>query len=179
MKDSKINDMKRPVSPEEILARIFIVRERKVMLDSDLACLYGVPTHVLNQAVKRNLDRFPLDFMFQVSKKEAENLISQIVISRRDGWGGRRHLPYVFTEQGVAMLSSILNSPRAIHVNIEIMRTFSKIREMLLSHKDLSRKIDEMEKKYDKNFSVVFEALRKLLSPPPGPKREIGFHVKY
>jgi len=147
------------------------------MLDSDLAKLYGVPTFVLNQAVKRNMDRFPLDFMFRLDGKEAELLISQIVISKTDGRGGRRKLPYVFTEQGVAMLSSVLNSKRAIQVNIEIMRAFAKIREMILTYRELQKKISEIEQKYDKNFSVVFKALRELLSPPEKPKRQIGFHV--
>ena len=183
--------VKKPVSPDEISEKILLFRGKKVMLDSDLARLYGVPTHVLNQAVKRNIDRFPLDFMFQLNKEESELLISQIVISKKEmsslrfqtetskeGRGGRRYLPYAFTEQGVAMLSSILNSKRAIYVNIEIMRAFAKIREMILSHKELQQRIDEMEKKYDENFSVVFKALRELLDPPVKPKKEIGFHVK-
>ena len=146
------------------------------MLDSDLAKLYGVPTGLLNLAVKRNIDRFPSDFMFQLTKEEAEFLILQIAISKK-GRGGRRKLPYVFTEQGVAMLSSVLKSKRAVYVNIEIMRAFAKIRELILSYKDLQGKIDKMEQKYDKNFSVVFKALRELLSPPEKPKRQIGFHV--
>lgn len=191
-KEKSLNILiKKPVAPDEISDKIFFVRNKRVMLDSDLARLYGVPTHVLNQAIKRNIDRFPSDFMFQVNKEENELLISQIVISKngssplrfqnetsKDGRGGRRHSPYVFTEQGVAMLSSVLNSKRAIHVNIEIMRAFAKIREMILSHKELQRKIDEMEQKYDKNFAVVFEALRELLNPPERPKKEIGFHVR-
>ena len=161
------------------------------MLDSDLAQLYGVPTKSLNLAVKRNIFRFPSDFMFQLTKEEIEILTSQMVISKnemsplrfqnetsKEGRGGRRYLPYAFTEQGVAMLSSILNSKRAIYVNIEIMRAFAKIREMILSHKELQQRIDDMEKKYDENFSVVFKALRELLDPPTKPKKEIGFHVK-
>ena len=170
--------LKKPVSPDEISQKILLFREKKVMLDSDLARLYGVPTYVFNQSVKRNTDRFPLDFMFQLNKEETEFLTSQIVMSKKEGRGGRRTRPYVFTEQGVAMLSSILNSKRAILVNIEIMRAFAKIREMVLSYKELQRTIDEMEKKYNKNFSVIFEALRKLLNPPEKPKREIGFHVR-
>ena len=170
--------VKKPVSPEEISEKIFIFRGKKVMLDSDLAKLYGVPTGLLNLAVKRNIDRFPSDFMSRLTKEDAEFLILQIAISKKQGRGGRRKLPYVFTEQGVAMLSSVLNSKRAIHVNIEIMRAFAKIREMILSHKELQRKIDEMEQKYDKNFSVVFEALRGLLNPPEKPKKQIGFHIK-
>lgn len=169
--------IEKPVSPEEITAKILFFRDKKVMLDSDLAKLYGVPTHVLNQAVKRNIDRFPLDFMFQLDEKQAEFLISQIVISKTESRGGRRTLPYVFTEQGVAMLSSVLNSKRAIHVNIEIMRAFAKIREMILSYKELQKKINEMEEKYDKNFSAVFEALRELINPPEKPRKQIGFHT--
>ncbi|MBI4353274.1 MAG: ORF6N domain-containing protein [Candidatus Omnitrophica bacterium] len=194
----------RPVSPDEISGKIVVLRGKKVMLDSDLAFLYGVPTKRLNEAVRRNVSRFPADFMFQLDLREVESLRSQIATSKEesfdlrfqfgisnrmellasqvvtlktDGRGGRRTFPYVFTEQGVAMLSSVLNSKRAIHVNIEIMRAFAKIREMMLSHKELRRKIDEMEQKYDKNFSIVFEALRGLLNPPVKPKREIGFHA--
>ena len=173
----KENDIQKPISPEEIVAKIFVFRGKKVMLDNDLASLYGVQTKMLNQAVRRNLSRFPEDFMFRVTEEEVVNLRSQFVTSS-SMYGGRRYLPYVFTEQGVAMLSSVLNSPRAIHVNIEIMRTFAKIREMVLSHKELSQKIDEMEQKYDKNFAIVFDALRQLLAPPEKPKREIGFHVR-
>ena len=196
--------IKKHVAPEEISEKILRFRDKKVMLDSDLAVLYGVPTKRLNEAIRRNSDRFPADFMFQLSaaeaeflrsqfatsketeplisqnaiSKEAKSLTSQIVISKTESRGGRRTLPYVFTEQGVAMLSSVLNSKRAIHVNIEIMRAFAKLREMILSHKDLQVKINEMEQKYDKNFSVVFEALRGLLNPPEKPKKQIGFHAK-
>lgn len=167
----------KPVSPDEITNKILLVRDKKVMLDSDLARLYGVPTFVLNQAVKRNIDRFPLDFMFRLNNEEAKLLTSQFVIAKKEGRGGRRTLPYVFTEQGVAMLSSVLNSRRAIQVNIEIMRAFAKIREMILSYRELQRKITEMEQKYDKNFAQVFKALRRLLNPPQKPKRQIGFYV--
>jgi len=167
--------IRKPVSPEEITAKIFLFRDKKVMIDSDLAKLYGVPTGLLNLAVKRNIDRFPLDFMFQLDEKEAKSLTLQIAISNK-GRGGRRMFPYVFTEQGVAMLSSVLHSKRAIQVNIEIMRAFAKIREMILSYRELQKKISEMEGKYDKNFAVVFEALRGLLTPPEKPKRQIGFH---
>jgi hypothetical protein len=155
------------VSPEDISKVIILLRGKKVIMDSSLASLYGVSTQVLNQAVKRNIGRFPSDFMFQLTKKESRSLISQFVISKNAGRGGRRKLAYVFTEQGVAMLSSVLNSQKAISVNIEIMRTFSRIREMLLSHKELQHKI----------VAVVFEALRKLLEPPAVPVRpRIGFH---
>ena len=169
--------VKRPISPDEITEKILTYRERKVMLDTDLAALYGVPTKRLNEAVKRNLARFPSDFMFQLNLQEAEILRSQFATLETGRGRHRKYLPYVFTEQGVAMLSSVLNSRRAVQVNIEIMRTFAKLREMILSHKDLQKKIDEMEQKYDKNFSVVFAALRELLHPPVKPKRQIGFHA--
>lgn len=145
------------------------------MLDADLAELYGVPTKVLNQAVKRNKERFPPDFMFRLSREEFGILRSQAVTSSQ--WGGRRIPPYVFTEQGVAMLSSVLKSQRAVQVNIEIMRAFVRLREMLSSHKDLARKLEALEKKYDVQFKVVFEAIRQLMSPPEPKKRKIGFLV--
>lgn len=145
------------------------------MLDSDLAELYGVETRVFNQAVKRNLQRFPSDFMFQLTTEEAESLRSQIVTSKI-GSGGRRYAPYVFTEQGVAMLSSVLNSERAIEVNIAIVRAFVKLREMLGTHKELAQKLAQMEKKYDAQFRVVFDAIRQLMEPPPAPpRRKVGF----
>ncbi|OGR89080.1 MAG: DNA-binding protein [Elusimicrobia bacterium RIFCSPLOWO2_01_FULL_59_12] len=137
------------------------------MLDSHLADLYGVKTKVLLQAVKRNLDRFPEDFMFKISPHEAENLRSQIVTS---SWGGRRYMPYAFTEQGVAMLSSVLRSRRAIQVNVAIMRAFVKLRELLATHKDLARKLAELERKYDTQFKVVFDAIRQLMEPAPASK---------
>lgn len=142
------------------------------MMDKDLASLYGVETKTLNLAVKRNFERFPNDFMFQLNKNEFEILRFQIATSR---YGGRRYLPYVFTEQGVAMLSSVLNSKRAIQVNIQIMRTFTQIRKMLISHKDLREKLELMEKKYDKQFKVVFEALRLLLNEDEKPVKRMGF----
>jgi hypothetical protein len=150
------------------------------MLDADLAELYGVKTRVLVQAVKRNLNRFPKDFMFQLSDDETKLLRSQIVISNRRR-GGRRYLPYVFTEQGVAMLSTVLNSERAVQINIEIMRAFVRLREMLLSHKDLARKLDALERKFeshDKHIRSLFEAIRQLMTPPEPKKRKIGFLVK-
>ena len=132
---------------------------------------------MLIRAVKRNIDRFPLDFAFQLSAEEFENLRCQIGTS--SSWGGRRHAPYVFTEQGVAMLSSVLRSPRAVAVNIEIMRAFVRLRQMLFSHADLARKVEALEKKYDSQFKVVFDALRQLMQPPDEkPKRAIGFHAK-
>ena len=164
------------ITSSAIEDKILIIRGKKVMLDTDLAKLYDVSVRILNQAVKRNSDRFPEDFMFQLSDEEVACLRSQIVISNKSR-GGRRYLPYVFTEQGVAMLSSILNSRRAVLVNIEIMRTFVKLREMIISHKDLQIKIEEMEKKYDEKFQVVFRALRNLLNSPfkEKSKRQIGF----
>jgi hypothetical protein len=161
---------------ERIERSIFLIRGQKVLLSQQLAELYGVETKVLNQAVARNRERFPDDFMFQLSKEELENLKSQIVTS---SWGGVRVAPYAFTEQGVAMLSSVLNSDRAVHVNIEIMRAFVKLRQMLSSNVELARKLESLEKKYDEQFKVVFDAIRQLMSPAARPKREIGFHVKY
>jgi len=161
---------------ERITSKIYLIRGMKVMLDRDLAELYGVETRTLVQAIKRNIDRFPSDFMFQVSKEEFASLRSQFVISK--GKGGRRYPPYAFTEQGVAMLSSVLNSKCAIRVNIQIMRAFTQLRQMLLTHKDLKEKIEAMEKKYDKQFKMVFEAIKQLLEADETPKKKIGFTVK-
>lgn len=162
------------VPAEQIERKIYLIRGHKVMLDSDLAELYEVPTRRLNEQVKRNITRFPADFMFQLTDKEADNLRSQIATSS-SAHGGRRYLPFVFTEQGVAMLSSVLNSERAVQVNIAIMRAFVKLREMIASHKDLARKLDSLEKKYDAQFKIVFDAIRELMKPPEKPKRKIGF----
>ena len=151
---------------EVIERRIYLIRERKVMLDGDLAELYGVETFNLNKAVKRNLDRFPQDCMFQLTKEEADVLRFQTGMSKPRGRGGRRYLPYAFTELGVAMLSSVLNSRRAVQVNIAIMRTFARLRYILATHKDLAAKLEAMEKKYDKQFKVVFDVLRQLTEPP-------------
>jgi ORF6N domain len=145
--------------------KILLIRGRKVMLDRDLAELYGVETRVLNQAVKRNLKRFPDDFMFQLTQAEMAHWKSQIVISNRDNMGLRK-APYAFTENGVAMLSSVLNSERAVEVNIQIMRTFTRLREMLLTHKDLQKRIEDMESKYDHQFKIVFDAIKQLIAPP-------------
>ena len=161
---------------ETIESKIFFLRGKRVMLDRDLAILYGVETRALNQAVRRNMRRFPEDFMFQLTKEEMESWKSQIVISNREKMGLRRR-PYAFTEQGVAMLSSVLNSDRAIQVNIQIMRTFTKLREMLMAHKDLKRKIEDMEKKYNYQFKIVFDAIKQLLEPPTEPKSKIGFRA--
>ncbi len=155
--------------------KIYLLRGKKVMLDNDLARLYGVETRVLNQAVRRNSNRFPDDFMFELTKTERANLMSQSVIS---SWGGIRKLPLAFTEQGVAMLSSVLKSEQAIHVNIQIMRTFTRLRQLLSSHADLKRKIEELETKYDQRFQIVFHAIKQLLEPSPKPPRKIGFSTE-
>ncbi len=165
--------MSNGISVETIVMKIWEFRGKKVMLDSDLAKLYEVQTKVLIQAVKRNIRRFPADFMFQFTKKEVVSLRSQIVTSKR---GGRRYLPYAFTQEGITMLSSVLNSERAIMVNIQIMRAFVQLRRMLLTNAGLRRKIEEMEKKYDKQFAIVFQAIKQLLEPPlVKEKRIIGF----
>jgi len=197
--------MKKPepviISTDAIAPLVHWLRHEKVILDSDLAELYGVPTKILNQAVKRNADRFPADFMFQITAEEetglkcqtgisktlppdanrsqfvtaseVQPLRSQIVTSK----GGRRYLPYAFTEQGVAMLSSVLRSQRAVEVNIAIMRTFVQLRRLMDSNRDLAQKIGEMEDKYDGQFRIVFDAIRQLISPPAQPSRELGFHT--
>ncbi|MGH2610351.1 MAG: ORF6N domain-containing protein [Tepidiformaceae bacterium] len=144
------------------------------MLDSDLAELYGVESRALLQAVARNKERFPEDFAFRLNREEWRILRSQFVIS---SWGGRRYPPYAFTEQGVAMLSSVLNSPRAVQVNIEIMRTFVRLRALMASHADLAARLDEMEAKYDAQFRVVFDAIRELMTPPTPPGRRLGFET--
>ena len=148
------------------------------MLDSDLAKLYDVPTKVFNQAVKRNKSRFPFDFMFQLAKEEFDNLRSQIVTLETGRGRHRKYLPYAFTEQGVAMLSSVLRSKRAVNVNIEIMRAFVRLREILATHKDLANKLEMLEKQYDAQFKVVFDAIRQLMTPPEPNKRKIGFLAK-
>lgn len=165
------------VPAERIEKAILLIRSQKVILDADLAALYEVETRVLVQAVKRNLERFPEDFMFQLTQEEFAILRSQIVTS--SDWGGRRYPPYAFTEQGVAMLSSVLRSQRAIHVNIEIMRAFIRLRQMLASHAELARKLDAMEKKYDAQFKVVFETIRQLMAPPEPKRRPVGFRKGY
>jgi phage regulator Rha-like protein len=166
--------------PERIERSILLIRGHKVMLDADLAALYGVETKQLVRAIKRNISRFPPDFMFQLSKDDFENLRCHFGTSSQ--WGGRRYPPYAFTEQGVAMLSSVLKSKRAIQVNIEIMRTFVRLRRILASHAELARKLDVLEKKYDAQFRVVFDAIRQLSSPPESepetPKKRIGFLVE-
>lgn len=183
---------KKPTAvPTEVVERkIYVMRGQKVLLDSDLAELYQVETKALNQAVKRNVDRFPDDFMFQLSSEEAESLRSQIAtsslksqfVTSKEHRGGRRSLPYAFTEHGVAMLSSVLNSKRAVHVNIVIIRAFIKLREILATHKDLARRLDNLERKYsehDDELKTVFDAIRELLSPDSPPQRRIGFTAKH
>jgi hypothetical protein len=169
--------MKRPIDPNAMRARvessIVLLRGHKVMLDEDLARLYGVTTGHLVQAVKRNARRFPDDFMFQLTNEEFANLKSQSVIS--SGHGGRRKLPYAFTEQGVAMLSSVLRSDQAIDVNIEIMRAFVRLRQILNTHARLASQLVALEKKYDTKFKAVFEAIRQLMEPAKTRKRRIGF----
>ena len=160
-----------------ISQKIFFVRDTRVMLDADLARLYGVATKNLNKAVKRNAARFPSDFMFQLSSKELNILRVQTGTSKR-GQGGRRYAPYAFTEQGIAMLSSVLRSSRAVQVNVAIMRTFVRLREMLTTHEELRRKIDAMEKRYDARFQAVFETIRQMLETPIPAKKPIGFHAR-
>lgn len=162
------------IPSERIISKIYIIRNKKVMLDKDLAELYGVTTGNLNLAVRRNLKRFPGDFMFQLSKEEFKNLILQIETS---SWGGTRKSPFVFTELGVAMLSSVLNSEKAINMNIQIMRTFAKIRELLATNESLQRKIMEMENKYDSKIKKIFDILGLLLEDKSikKNKRQIGF----
>jgi hypothetical protein len=153
---------------------ICLIRGQRVMLDRDLAALYGVTTGNLNKAVKRNIERFPQDFVLHLTREEVANLIFQ---TGRSSWGGHRKPPYAFTEQGVAMLSSVLRSRRAAMVNVEIMRTFVRLREMLSSHKDLSRKLEALERKYDAQFKVVFDAIRRLMAPAVSKPRQMGFHT--
>lgn len=157
---------------ETITGSIHQIRGLKIILDRDLAQLYSVETKQLKRAVRRNISRFPEDFMFELSPEELENLRRQIDTS---SWGGTRYPPMAFTEQGVAMLSSVLNSERAIMVNIQIMRAFTQLRAMLATHADLKQKIEEMEQKYDERFRIVFEAIRQLLEEDAKPQRKIGF----
>ena len=164
------------IAPDMIENKILFIRGKKVMLDRDLAKIYEVETKVFNQAVKRNLERFPSDFMFQLTRKETNFLRSHFVTLKQGQHS--KYLPYAFTEHGILMLSSVLNSKRAILVNIEIMRTFSRLREILANHIQLRRKIEALEKKYDSKFKVVFHVLKKLVDPPLKPKNPIGFHAR-
>jgi len=166
--------MKEKALAVRVERRIYLIRGEKVMLDYDLAALYGVETRALKQAVRRNSRRFPKDFMFELTENEMDSLVSQNVIPTRGKFGGAA--PMAFTEQGVAMLSSVLRSRRAVQVNIAIMRTFVRLREMLLSDADLARKLGALEKKYDAQFKIVFDAIRELMIPPEPARRRIGFH---
>jgi hypothetical protein len=165
------------VYTEKIAEKIILIRGHKVLMDADLANLYGVPTKVLNQAVRRNKDRFPDDFIFQLSKREDDSLRSQSVTSK--GRGGRRYFPYAFTEQGVAMLSTVLNSPRAIQVNIEIMRVFVRLRRMIASYNELDQRINELDQNFqghEEKIQAIFEIISRLIEPPPDTsRRQIGF----
>jgi hypothetical protein len=179
----------KPLVPVERIEQvILLIRGRKVMLDMDLAALYEVPTKALNQAVRRNADRFPGDFMFRLTAEEVADMRSQFVTASAEAGGmasqaeaaskrNVRYRPFAFTEQGVAMLSSVLSSKRAVQVNVEIMRAFVRMRQILAAHADLARKLDALEKKYDAQFKVVFDAIRQLMAPPPQPakKGRIGF----
>ena len=158
----------------KISQKIYFLRGHRVMLSTDLARLYGVEARALIQAVQRNIDRFPADFLFQLTADEHKKLKSQFVIS---SWGGARTAPYAFTEQGVAMLSSVLRSPRAVQVNIAIMRTFVRLREMLATNQKLRRKIEDMEKRYDAKLRIVFATIESMLEDEDLPKRGIGFHA--
>src|SRR3989337_1387761 len=163
-----------PLQTEDISRRIFTIRRHRVMLDADLAELYGVPTKRLNEAIKRNAVRFPEDFMFQLSREEVDSLRSQNATSKTGRGKHRKYFPFAFTEQGVAMLSGVLNSPRAVQVNIAIMRAFVRMRKMLLSHEELARKVNALEGKYDNQFRVVFGAIRALMEPTMPPRRRIA-----
>jgi hypothetical protein len=172
--------MKKEIIPvQQVAQAIHFVRGERILLDFDLAQLYGVTTGNLNKAVRRNRERFPTDFMFQLTAEETKSLIFQFGISK--GRGGRRHFPYDFTEQGVAMLSSVLNSQRAVKVNIAIMRAFVKLRQILETNPDLARKFSELERrvgKHDAEITAIIEAIRQLMAPPEKPRRETGFHVR-
>jgi hypothetical protein len=166
-----MSDDQPAIVPSDLETFIFVIRGHRVMLSSHLADLYGVENRVLVQAVKRNMDRFPTDFMFQLTDGEFASLRSQIVISNR---GGTRYAPYAFTEQGVAMLSGVLRSPRAVAVNVEIMRAFVRLRQLLIGNAELARKLDELEKQTDERFKIVFDAIRQLMTPPAAKQRRIG-----
>jgi len=187
LKEKTMNEL---ITTKEIVSQIFFIRGVKVMLDYNLATLYEVETRVLNQAVQRNIERFPEDFMFQLKETEYKNLMSQFetsksnkVLSQDDlksqnvisSWGGRRKRPFAFTEQGVAMLSGILRSERAVKINISIMRAFVKMRELIDENKELKKKLDKLESKYDKQFQIVFDAIRQLIEQKNEPREPIGF----
>jgi hypothetical protein len=166
------------IPSERIEQAIMQLRGQRVILDFDLAQLYGVTTSRLNEQIKRNIDRFPEDFMFRLTAPEFQNLMSQFATSS-SRWGGRRKPPLVFTEHGAVMAANVLNSPTAVAASIEVVRAFVRLRQILSTHKDLARKLEELEKKYDENFRVVFEAIRQLMVPPASPSKKgrIGFHA--
>lgn len=173
------------LADEAVISKIYAIRGQKVMLDRDLAAMYNVTTGNLNKAVKRNLKRFPEDFMFQLTADEFKDLIFHFGISSQSEgkgvWGGTRKMPYAFTEQGVSMLSSVLNSDIAIEVNIRIIRIFTKLREMVSTHKDILLKLEQLERKvtaHDEDIKMIFNALKQLLNPPQEPRRKIGFRRK-
>jgi hypothetical protein len=166
-----------PVTAELIEHAIRIYQGRKVMLDFDLAALYGVTTRALNRQVQRNRERFPADFMYVIKAQDVARLMYQIGTSK-PGRGGRRKPVLAFTQEGVAMLSSVLRSERALNVNIEIMRAFVRLRSLLTAHADLARRLDELEQRYDEQFRAVFDAIRQLMTPPDPPRKQIGYHVR-
>ena len=168
--------MNTDVATQSIERSIRMIRGQKVLLDEDLARLYGVPAKRLNEQVRRNAARFPEDFMFRLDREESANLRSQIATS--SSWGGRRYQPLAFTEQGVAMLSSVLRSSRAVEVNVEIMRAFVRLRRLLESNVELSRRLDALERKYDGHFRAIFDAIRELMTPPGKPVKRIGFQIR-
>ena len=165
------------IPDEQVISKIYLIRGKKVMLDRDLATLYQVETRILNQAVRRNMDRFPKDFMFQLNEKEFQNWISQFVISNSEKMGLRKR-PFAFTEQGVAMLSGVLNSDVAIKVHIQIIRVFAKMKELLLTHKDILLQLEKLERKFeshDEQIQLIFEHLKEMLNPPQPARNPIGF----
>ena len=178
-RDKAMSNKKKTTTPAMLSAyierSIYFIRDCRVMLDTDLANLYGVTTFNLNKAVKRNIERFPEDFMFQLTAEELEPLKFQTGISKKGGRGGRRSIPYAFTQEGVAMLSSVLRSDQAVQVNITVMRAFVRLRRLMMSHEELAGKIAAMEKKYDARFKVVFDAIRELMKPAPKLTGRIGF----
>jgi hypothetical protein len=165
------------IPAERIEKSIYLIRGQKVILDKDLAAIYGVPTFRFNEAVKRNIERFPEDFMFQLTNEEADILISQNAMSK-SGRGGRRTLPYAFTEHGAVMAANILKSATAVQMSVIVVRAFVKMREMLIEQRDLAKRLSDLEQKYDNQFKVVFDAIRALMTPPDKPKKKIGFEVK-
>lgn len=165
------------ISITEIERSIYLIREQRVMLDEDLAILYGVTTKRLNEQVRRNLNRFPGDFMFRLNNQEVTRLRSQIATSKM-GRGGRRYRPYAFTEHGAVMLANILSSKVAVDASIQVVRAFIRLRELAITHADLARRIDRMEENYDAKFKIVFDAIRRLIAPPARKQRKIGFLLK-